>query len=73
MASQDLASLKPVYLIWGGESVLLDRAVDRLRSRLAAVADLDFNLDVFDGGDRRPPTTSSPPPTRCRSCPSAAS
>jgi DNA polymerase-3 subunit delta len=44
----DMTDLKTVYLIWGSEDVLLDRAVDRLRSRLAQAADLDFNLDVFD-------------------------
>jgi DNA polymerase-3 subunit delta len=49
MTSQDLTDLKLVHLIWGSEGVLLDRAVDRLKARLAAVADLDFNLDVFDG------------------------
>jgi DNA polymerase-3 subunit delta len=51
MASQDLTDLSLVHLIWGSERLLLDRAVDRLKARLAAVADLDFNLDVFDGED----------------------
>ena len=50
MASADLGDLKPVYLIYGSEPLLLERAERRLRDRLAAVADLDFNLDVFDGG-----------------------
>lgn len=50
MASADLGDLKPVYLIYGSEPLLLERAEKRLRDRLAAVADLDFNLDVFDGG-----------------------
>lgn len=49
MASADLNDLKPVYLIFGTEELLLDRAVRRLRERLAAVADLDFNLDTFEG------------------------
>jgi DNA polymerase-3 subunit delta len=49
VASADLADLKPVYLIYGTEPLLLERAEKRLRDRLAAVADLDFNLDVFDG------------------------
>jgi DNA polymerase III subunit delta len=44
-----LADLKPVYLIHGKEPVKLDEAVRRLRARLEAEADLDFNLDVFDG------------------------
>ena len=50
MASADLSDLKPVYLIYGSEELLLERAVKRLRDRLAAVADLDFNLETFDGG-----------------------
>lgn len=50
MASADLSDLKSVYLIYGTEELLLDRAVRRLRDRLAAVADLDFNLDAFEGG-----------------------
>jgi DNA polymerase-3 subunit delta len=29
--------------------LLLDQAVERLKQRLSAVADLDFNLDIFDG------------------------
>ena len=49
MAASDLADLKPVYLIHGTEELLLQRAVNRLRDRLAAVADLDFNLETFDG------------------------
>jgi DNA polymerase-3 subunit delta len=50
MASGDLSDLKSVYLIYGSEELLLERAVKRLRDRLAAVADLDFNLEAFDGG-----------------------
>ena len=49
MASGDLADLKPVYLIYGSEPLLLERAEKRLRDRLAAVADLDFNMETFDG------------------------
>ena len=49
MAASDLSDLKPVYLIYGTEELLLERAVKRLRDRLAAVADLDFNLETFDG------------------------
>lgn len=45
----DFGDLKPVYLIYGSEALLLDRAVARLRERLAKVADLDFNFDQFDG------------------------
>lgn len=49
MAAQDLADLKAVYLIYGPEELLLEQAVERLKKRLSAVADLDFNLDSFDG------------------------
>lgn len=49
MASGELSDLKPVYLIHGSEELLLDRAVKRLRDRLAKVADLDFNLETFEG------------------------
>lgn len=49
MATPDLSDLKSIYLIYGDEELLLERAVARLRSRLQEVADLDFNLDVFDG------------------------
>ncbi len=47
--ANELADLKPVYLIHGSEDLLLEQAVTRLKKRLAAVADLDFNLDTFDG------------------------
>lgn len=49
MPATDLSDLKLVYLIHGSEELLLDRAVLRLRERLAAVADLDFNMETFDG------------------------
>ncbi len=47
----DLSDLKPVYLIFGPEQLLLDQGVNRLKKRLvdATDADLDFNLDMFDG------------------------
>jgi len=50
VAGADLNDLKPVYLIYGSEELLLERAERRLRDRLAAVADIDFNLETFDGG-----------------------
>jgi DNA polymerase III subunit delta len=49
VAPNDLSDLKPVYLIYGDEDLLLERAVRRLRARLAQVADLDFNMETFDG------------------------
>ncbi len=49
MATSDLSDLKPVYLIHGSEDLLLEQAVSRLKRRFADIADMDFNLDVFDG------------------------
>jgi len=49
MATDALSDLRTVYLIHGTEDLLLEAAVRRLRERLAQVADLDFNYDVFDG------------------------
>jgi DNA polymerase-3 subunit delta len=49
MAPPDLSDLKPLYLVYGSEELLLERAVRRLRDRVAAVADLDFNMDTFSG------------------------
>ncbi|MBE0417691.1 MAG: DNA polymerase III subunit delta [Coriobacteriia bacterium] len=54
MAAPDLSDLKPVYLIHGPEELLLEQAVERLKRRLSALADLDFNLDVFDGDTALP-------------------
>jgi DNA polymerase-3 subunit delta len=50
VAAASLNDLKPVYLIYGSEELLLERAEKRLHDRLAAVADLDFNYETFDGG-----------------------
>jgi DNA polymerase III delta subunit len=50
VAAGTLSDLKPIYLIYGSEELLLERAEKRLHDRLAAVADLDFNFEVFDGG-----------------------
>jgi len=44
-----LGDLKPVYLIHGTEELLLEQAVERLRSRLAEAGALEFNFHVFDG------------------------
>lgn len=49
MAVQSIEELKPVYLIFGDEELLLERALHRLRERVAQVADLDFNFQAFDG------------------------
>ena len=49
MAVKNVQELKPVYLIYGKEELLLEDAVRRLREKVAEVADLDFNYAVFDG------------------------
>lgn len=49
MAVKSIEDLKPVYLIFGDEELLLERALHRLRQRVGEVADLDFNFDTFDG------------------------
>ncbi len=46
MAAQDL---KPIYLIISDQDFLLKQALDRLRKRVGEVADLDFNMEAFDG------------------------
>ena len=46
--ADSLADLKPVYLIYGSEDLRLEQALVRLRNRVAAVADLDFNSETFD-------------------------
>lgn len=49
MVVKGLEDLKPVYLIYGEEELLLERALHRLRARIAEVADLEFNHDSFQG------------------------
>jgi len=44
-----LSGLKSVYLIYGAEDLLLEQALSRLKKMVAEVADLDFNMDVYDG------------------------
>jgi len=41
--------LKPIYLILSEQDFLLRQALDRLRARVGEVADLDFNLETFEG------------------------
>jgi DNA polymerase III subunit delta len=48
MAKQ-LSEYKPLYLIVGEQDLLLNQAVESLKSSVAEVADLDFNLETFDG------------------------
>jgi DNA polymerase-3 subunit delta len=49
MVVKGLEDLKPVYLIYGEEDLLLERALHRLRGRIAEVADLEFNFEAFQG------------------------
>ncbi len=48
MAKQ-LSEYKPVYLIVAEQDMLLNQAVDALKTSVAEVADLDFNLETFEG------------------------
>jgi DNA polymerase-3 subunit delta len=45
---KELKDLRPVYLIFGEEDVLLERAVKRLTDRMHAHGDTDFDLDVLE-------------------------
>lgn len=47
--SRPTDDLKSVYLIISEQEMLLEHTVTKLRSRIAEVADLDFNSDTFDG------------------------
>ena len=49
MTVPKVESLKPVYLIFGEEELLLDRALRRLKGRVAEQADIAFNHEAFDG------------------------
>ncbi len=49
MAATSLADLLPVYLIFGKEDLLLERALRRLKDMLAAEGDADFDFDTFAG------------------------
>ena len=50
MATDDLSALKPVYIIYGSQDILLDQAVARLKGLVAATGDLDFNFETFHAG-----------------------
>jgi len=47
--AKPLAEYKPVYLIFGDQEMLLEAALDQLRRNVGEVADLDFNMETFDG------------------------
>lgn len=48
--NRSVEDLKPVYLIYGQEQLLLDEAVTRLKNSFAEEGDIDFNFDQFNGG-----------------------
>lgn len=47
--SSDLSDLKPVYLIFGDQELLLERALERLQKRVAEAGGSEFDVDVLDG------------------------
>jgi DNA polymerase-3 subunit delta len=47
--AKPLSEYKPVYLIYGEQDLLLERALDQLKVDVGKVADLDFNSETFDG------------------------
>lgn len=52
MAKQ-LSEYKPVYLIYGEQDLLLERALEQLKRSVGELADLDFNSETFDGEDAK--------------------
>lgn len=53
MAASNLEALLPVYLIFGKEELLLERALRRLRDMVAAEGDPDFDFDTFSGDNAK--------------------
>jgi DNA polymerase-3 subunit delta len=47
--AKPLSEYKPVYLIFGEQEMLLGQALDQLKRSVGEVADLDFNMETFDG------------------------
>lgn len=47
--ARDTSDLKPVYLIISEHDMLVSQAVARLKTRVGEEADLDFNMQVFEG------------------------
>lgn len=47
--AKPLAEYKPIYLIMGEQELLLEQALDQLKRSVGEVADLDFNMETFDG------------------------
>ena len=46
--ARELSTYKPVYLIFGDQDLLLERALEALKRSVGEVADLDFNSETFD-------------------------
>ena len=66
------APLLPVYLIVGEDALKRDTVMKRLRARLAALGDLSFNADEFNGetalgGDVVAACNTVPLPAPCAS------
>lgn len=51
MKTSGTKALKLVYLIYGGQRLLLEEALERLKGRIAQQADLNFNYEEFRGGE----------------------
>jgi DNA polymerase-3 subunit delta len=49
--AKELSEYKPIYLIYGEQDLLLERALEKLKDNVGEVADLDFNSETFDGED----------------------
>ena len=47
--AKPLSEYKPIYLIVGEQDLLLEQAVEALKASVGEVADLDFNLETFEG------------------------
>ena len=51
MKKENTKSLKPVYIIYGKEKLLLEEAVGRLKKKLSNVVDLTLNYEEFRGAE----------------------
>ena len=47
--AKDLSEYKLVYLIYGEQDLLVERALEALKRNVGEVADLDFNMETFAG------------------------
>lgn len=51
MAASDMDKLRPVYLVWSTEELLVEEGVARLRALVAASGEEQMDTDVFDGAE----------------------